>query len=433
MFKFFASVRKEILILVRDKAGLIILFLMPMVLVIIMSMLQEFGYSAVNRENHVNLLFLDLDRDSLGMKIRNGLDQSNFLKVVDSVDGKPATDSSIREAIKRGDYVIGIVIPRGITNKIRANVQLLVAKTMAGFGFYDKNMLNLIPKGKADTITVYFDPTVKNSFKNTILSSLNLYKTRIESELLLKMLATELTRTFPAYQPPDLEYSDAVEFREVFPTYKEKQQIPTTAEHNVPSWTLFAMFFIVIPLTSSMVVEREAGSQFRLTAMPVSYMQLLMAKVFVYLTVCFLQAVLMILSGVYILPLFKIVPLVLGDHIGAIAFITVMSALAALGYGVLVGTVASTHQQAAAFGAVSVIIMAALGGLWVPIILMNQTMQHVATFSPMNWGLSGFYDIFLRGGGVREILPESFKLLCFFLVMVLATYIYRKINNPMHK
>jgi ABC-2 type transport system permease protein len=39
-----------------------------------------------------------------------------------------------------------------------------------------------------------------------------------------------------------------------------------------------------------------------------------------------------------------------------------------------------------------------------------------ASWSPLNWGLDGFYKLFLRGGDVVSILPHSAKLLLFFLL-----------------
>ena len=433
MFKFICIIKKESLILLRDKAGLIIVFLMPMVLIIIMSLLQEVGYSSINRESQINVLFLDRDQDSLGIKIRNGLNGSNYFNLIDSLNGKPVTESGIREAVKKGDYIIGVVIPSGVTRKIRTNVQIMVGKTLEGFGLYPHVLFGNIPLGKADTITIYFDPTVKKTFKNTIVSSLKQYNYKIESEMIFSTFNHEMSKAFPTYLPPDLVFKDAVEFNEVFPSYHKIDKIPTTAQHNVPAWAVFAMFFIIIPLTSSMIVEREEGSMFRILAMPVNYFSLLLAKVFVYLVVCFFQTVLMILAGMYVLPLFNAEPLALGNHVFALAVMTIVSALAALGYGVMVGTLAKTHQQAAAFGAVSIIIMAALGGLWVPTYLMAPVMQHVATLSPLNWALTGYYDIFIRGSGLREILPECIKLLVFFLVSIFITAIYFKVKNPLNK
>ena len=433
MFKFISAIRKEALILLRDKAGLIIVFLMPMVLIIIMSLLQEVGYSSINRETQVDVLFLDHDNDSLGIKIRRGLLGSNYFNLLDSVNGKPVTESEIKEAVKKGDYVIGIVIPPGVTKKIRSNVSIMVAKTLEGFGLYNTVLFGDIPLARADTINIYFDPTVKLTFKNTILSSLKQYNYQIESEMIFTTFNHEMAKAFPTYQPPDLVFKDAVEFHEVFPSYHKVEKIPNTAQHNVPAWAVFAMFFIIIPLTSSMIVEREEGSMFRMMAMPVNYLLLLMAKVFVYLIVCFFQTLLMIVAGIYILPLFNAEALVLGNHIFALVVMTIISALAALGYGIMVGTLATTHQQAAAFGAVSIIIMAALGGLWVPMYLMAPAMQHVATLSPLNWALSGYYDIFIRGAGVKEILPESAKLLGFFFASVIVTGLYMRVKNPMSK
>ena len=433
MFKFLCSIKKETLILLRDKAGLIIIFLMPMVLIVIMSLLQEVGYNSIRRESQVDVLFLDRDCDSLGIKIRSGLAGSAFFNIIDSLDKKPVTEASIRNAVKNGDFVIGVVIPRGVTKKIRATVSIMVAKTMSGFGLYGHGIFEDMPLLTADTVTIYFDPTVKKSFKNSIVGSIKQYNYRIESEMVFSTFNHEMAKVFPTYHPPDLTFKDAVEFKEVFPTFREKEEIPDTAQHNVPAWAVFAMFFIIIPLTSSMIVEREEGSMFRLMAMPVSYFQLLMAKVFVYMLVCFIQTVLMIMAGVYILPLFGAHALILGDHIFALTIITLITALAALGFGVMVGTVATTHQQAAAFGAVSIIIMAALGGLWVPMYLMAPAMQHVSALSPLNWALNGYYDILVRDGGLKEILPETIKLAGFFLGTILITTIYRKVKNPMNK
>ena len=53
----------------------------------------------------------------------------------------------------------------------------------------------------------------------------------------------------------------------------------------------------------------------------------------------------MMLAGMYLLPLVNVTPLVLANNIFSLVVITVMTALAALGYGVLVGTIAGTHVR----------------------------------------------------------------------------------------
>ena len=82
MFKYFAAFRKEWLILIRDIAGLIILFLMPMVMVIILALVQELGWNAITSEPIVPVLFVDEDRDSLGSMVRTGLRQSGTFQII---------------------------------------------------------------------------------------------------------------------------------------------------------------------------------------------------------------------------------------------------------------------------------------------------------------------------------------------------------------
>ena len=104
-------------------------------------------------------------------------------------------------------------------------------------------------------------------------------------------------------------------------------------------------------------------------------------------------------------------------------------AFAATGYGVLLGTVATSHEQAASFGSVSVIILAAIGGVWVPVYMMPAIMQKISVISPLNWGLDGFYDLFLRGADIQEILPQTLFLMLFFIVTMLMAFQYEKLKK----
>ncbi len=433
MFKFLFAVRKEGLLLIRDKAGLAILFLMPSFLIILMSLLQEVGWGSYVKESKVPILFVDNDRDSLSLKIRKGLNDSQFFTIIDSLGSAPLTKESAREAVKRGKYLIGIVIPKGITRSVRTNVRIMVAKTLAGFGLINPVMIKDIPFNAVDTVTIFFDPTIKPSFKNAVLSSIREYNYRNENEMVFRTFNQEMSKQFPMFKPPEINYNKGMEFKEVFPSERTIEKTPNTVQHNVPAWTIFSMFFIVIPLTSSLIQEREGGSLFRLLSLPIPYILVLLAKSAVYLVVCMIQCTLMILAGIYILPLFQVPMLVIGNQFFPLALMAFATSLAALGYGLMIGTLSTTHQQAAGFGSVSIIILAALGGIWVPIYLMPGIMRHIAIYSPFNWAISGFYSVFLRGGSFINILPEFFKLVAFFLGTVLITFVYRKFKSPIKK
>ena len=124
------------------------------------------------------------------------------------------------------------------------------------------------------------------------------------------------------------------------------------------------------------------------------------------------------------MPLIGLPQLEIGPHKIALGTMALASGLAATGFGVAVGTIATTHEQAATFGAVSIIIFAALGGIWVPVYVMPPVMRVISQFSPLHWGLNGFYDILLRGGDLIIVLAETAKLIIFFLLMLGIAIVY---------
>ena len=430
MFKFFCAFRKEWLILTRDVAGLIVLFLMPMVMVIILALVQEFGWNAISKEPKINVLFVDEDHDSLGNQIHDGLISSRIFNLVSKIDSVKISKEKARELVSKGDYQIGVIIPANATKTLNRKVQVLVTQFISGIMMPVNNPFLDLSVQDSVQVTIYFDPAVKGTFKNAFTSTMKQYSLKIESGMIFKTFNKELKRMFPQYQGKDHEYKETVVFSEIFPSGNQAEIIPTTTQHNIPSWAIFAMFFIVIPLTSSIIKEREEGSLFRLYTLPVSYLTIFMSKVGVYLIVCFIQFFLMVFAGIFILPLFGMPALDTGGHFTALIIMTITTSLAALGYGILVGTIARTHQQAAAFGSVSVVILAALGGLWVPIYFFTDGMKRIAGFSPLNWAHKGFLDIFLRGSHVQDILPEITKLLLFFIITIGLAGIYRKLKPP---
>jgi len=147
-----------------------------------------------------------------------------------------------------------------------------------------------------------------------------------------------------------------------------------------------------------------------------------LSKVSVYMCVCLLQFTLMILTGMYLIPLFGLPALKLGHSIFALLAMSVSSSLAAIGYGLAIGSIAGTNQQASIFGAVSVVILAAIGGVWIPIFMMPHFMRIISSISPLNWGLNGFNEIFVRDAGLCDILPYASASFVFFIIMLIISY-----------
>lgn len=420
--KLLASVRKEYLLLVRDRTGLAILFLMPMVLIFVMTLIQDGAFKTLN-EKGIPVVFVNNDKDSLGFLIEKGLRNNDLCSYNDSINGKPATLESAKQAVADGKFLIGIVVPEGATAAIRKNVTKLIKESIS----VDTQSIPYDSSGNDSAeIDILIDPVAKKTFVTAMVSSLREFISEIKTKVMFETFSRQIAEMIPdKSQGPKNAYaqSQIITYKEIYASKSEKIIIPNAVQHNVPAWTIFAMFFIAIPLCGSIMKEKSEGSIFRLRTMPASYLILTGGKLVVYVVVCLVQFLLMISVGLYFLPMLGLPTLVLGNSFWGIGILTLATALAATGYGVLVGTLASTEQQGAIMGSLSILLLSALGGIWVPTYIMPESMRSISSLSPLNWSLNGYYKLFLRGSGVSAILSDAMKLFIFFIAtMTIASF-----------
>jgi ABC-2 type transport system permease protein len=129
-----------------------------------------------------------------------------------------------------------------------------------------------------------------------------------------------------------------------------------------------------------------------------------------------IQMGLILAASVYVLPLLGGDRLDPGQNPLALLLLGGSASFAAIGFGIMVALFARTAEQATSFSAAAIMIMAALGGVLVPKAVMPLFMQEASVVSPLAWGLDGFLEVFVRGGSVRDVLPEAASLIAFSVV-----------------
>ena len=438
MYKLFAAVKKELLLLRRDVAGLLVLFVMPAILVVVVTLVQE-NVSKTIGDSTLNVLLIDQDKKLVGLTIEKELLASRSINV-NKIDTLVKSDiGQARDAVAGGKYQFCIVIPEGMTdslnNRVLDTVKQSFSKKTQGKHKGDNT------KNEAEKLIVYADPALREGIRRSIVNFLEKLLLSIELE---EKMGT-LTRIFPEeiqkkykekagpYWPMDLEKIDIptslqwsrqsfLGVEEIIATGETLKAFPSTMQQNIPAWTIFGMFFIVVPLGGSLIRERQSGTLARLLAMPVSPLTILSGKIIAYVIICLIQFFLILVVGKTLLPLLGTPVLHMGPSISGIILITLCSALAACGYGILVGTLARTYEQASMFGAVSVVIAAALGGIMVPVYVMPKIMQNISLFSPLSWGLTGYITLFVRGGGLLSVIREISLLLGFFIATTFCAW-----------
>jgi ABC-2 type transport system permease protein len=415
------SVYKEFLLLKRDMGGVVTLFLMPLVLIITVTLIQDSTFKT-KEDSKIPILLVDYDKGSVSKTVFDNLNMSNVFSVVTTIDNRPITEKFAKEAVFKGKYQLAIIIPSRLSIDLQAKIDQNVQKIVSSLGFADllaiKKVSNLVNQKE---VKLYFDPAVQLSFKSGVMNAIDKMISQIETKSIYTTFQDQLGEGDTKF-----EQKSFITFKEIMPRANNKDITPNSVQHNVPAWTLFAIFFIVIPLSINIVKEKTQGTFVRLRTNPVSNIIVLGGKIIMYLIICLIQFYMMIAVAIFLFPHLGLPALNVEGNLLLMSVVAIFSGLSAIGFGILLGTIAKTQEQSAPFGATSVIILAAIGGVWVPVFAMPKIMQIIAESSPMNWGLEAFYDVLLRNASLLDLVPELSLLFLFFIVTTTIALLYEK-------
>jgi len=417
LYKLWRSFIKEIQLLKRDSGGIVIIFLMPLLLIITITLIQDSTFKNLEGSK-IPIIFIDNDKSEVSKVIKKELETSKTFELVTDFNEKSA-----EKAVFTGDYQMAIVIPENLTKDLNSNIDSKVQTVVSSFGLETDSTATKAVASKAKDIHLYFDPATNAGFKNSVMNAINKMVFEIENKKIYEAFQDQLGTT------EDLENKSLITFKEITPNKGKEELMPNSVQHNVPAWALFAIFFIVVPLSINLVKEKSQGTSVRVRVSPTPYYIHILGKTFTYLIICVIQFLLMVAVGIWLFPLMDLPQFDVSGKMFHLLIVTLFAGLAAIGFGVLIGTMSNTQEQSAPFGATSVVVLAAIGGIWVPVFLMPEFMQKIAQFSPMNWGLNAYYDIILRNSGIGEIAKELIFLFLFYIAMVTVSLLYERKQN----
>ena len=415
-----ACIKKEILLLSRDIGGLIILFIMPLILVVTVTKIQKSTYDSFS-DTSIPILFLDNDQDSISSVIKKHVSAAGNLKIVSEIDNKNITEEQLQSEVFRGKYQVGIVIPKNLSKDLDYKINQNVEKILNQFAF-DSTQIKYNKAVENKTIKLYFDPATSIAFKQNVLNILDKLITETEN----KSIYTAFQKEMGSDDNSAFQNDKFINFKEIVPQSSATTLKPNVTQHNVPAWTLFAIFFIIVPLSINIVKEKSLGTHIRLLVSPMPYSVQIMGKTITYLIISLFQFLMILCVAKFIFPLIDLPGFKTDGILLSIIGLTIFAALAAIGLGILIGTVAKTQEQSAPFGATLVVILAAIGGVWIPVFVMSDFMQHFSKISPMNWALDGYYSLILRNQSIIQIIPNIILLTLFYFITLFAAIYYDK-------
>ena len=390
---------KDLRLLTRDRSALVLLFAMPLMFILVMTTALKGVFEPGTENRPIALPVVNQDRGAMyvnGRRVvlaRAVVDALRGLSGLEVVTG--LTPAQAEAQVARGAYPVAVVFPEDFSQKalealtrpdVRPEVRFIVDP---GTPFSVVAAVRTAVMAVANRTVAYAQaPYRVQEALGRAAASLP----EAQREALARGLTQTLTEMYALTQ---VGGASEVQERTVVPTGFHREDLPSAAEQNVPGYTVFGMFFIMGVLASSIWKEKALGTSLRLQAAPLSRRVLLLGKLLPYYLVNLIQVALMFAVG----------RLVFG--------LSLATAAAATGLGLTVAAWARTENQITGLSTLLALVLAAVGGMMVPVFVMPVWMQRLARLTPHFWALQGYQDILVRGLGVREVLPEVGILLGF--------------------
>jgi ABC-2 type transport system permease protein len=402
---------KDLLILFKDRNNLVGAFLLPVVFIVVflgVSGLAAGGGEASADPEKVPLAVVDNDGGEAAATLRANLDAHAGLAITVYPEAEAMAKLEAQEVTRV------LVIPAGFTADLAAGnvTTTLVLKT------------NTLDRGGSEAVLMAIEGVTRNmSLERQIVASL---------EALARMQAAN-----PSFDPStSAELAIPIaqrQFRESQgrPLVSVTQAQPASLGQGeeveisgvqilVPGFTVLFIFLTAQITARSIYEEKKTGTFRRLLAAPLGKWPMLIGKLIPNFVVVLLQAVFLFAAGMFVLPLIGLDSLRLGNDPAALVLLVLATALCCTCLGILIAAIARTEAQIGGIAGLVLWVLAFLGGSFIPLFLINDSMATIGQITPHFWAVTGFYDLLTRGLGMASIVDSLAALLAFSAVFFIV-------------
>ena len=356
MKRFKGFVQKEFYHIFRDRRSLFILFGMPI------AQIMLFGFAITNEINNVDIAILDRSKDVTTQEIINKISASKYFSILQVLDN----EAEIAPAFKKGKVKAVLYFENDFSKKLiaekRARVQIVTDAT---------------------------DPNMANTISNYINAILQKYQ-------------QEQNRTI------DMDYQIVPESRMVY-----NSELKSVYMFVPGVMTVILMLVSAMMTSISITREKEQGTMEILLVSPLKPFQVILGKVFPYIFLSIINAVVIVLLSIFVFH----VPVT--GSLFLLGFETVLFIITSLALGILISTIAATQQSAMMISLMGLMLpVILLSGFIFPISSMPLPLQLISHIVPAKWFIIIVKGIMLKGVGLAFLWKETLILVGMTLFLI---------------
>lgn len=186
----------------------------------------------------------------------------------------------------------------------------------------------------------------------------------------------------------------------------------------------FVFFFTFLISGIGLLKERTSGTLERLLSSPIKRSHIIYGYIMGYGIFSVIQTFVVVIYAIYVLNI------AVEGSIWLVLATTVLTALVALTFGILLSTFASSEFQMIQFIPLVIVPQVLFAGL-IPISSMNIGLQYFAHLMPLFYTGQAMQDVMIKGFGVQDIYINLGVLFGIFVVLLILNILgmkrYRKV------
>jgi ABC-2 type transport system permease protein len=397
--------RKDLNLYRRDRAGLLLGLLLPIVLVAVFGSVMKFAFGGEGGMPRVTIWVCDEDDSAASQKFVAALREVSMLSVQPGVKREARTVDNLRSLVQDGEAHHALIVGKGfgdaLANATEPPLTLIrdpgrhMESRLVGIGM----MQAMMSAGDGNSMSWMMGSMMRRNG----MSDEGVTRMRAGMDTVQDVIGLFTSGSEPELRAPD---AGDVDSKGVDMTSMFEQMVPVTKEdvsppdrpknlgyqlaQSVSGMTVMMLMFGLMACSGMLLVERDQGTLRRLLVSRAPRHSVLLGKFLFCFIVGMLQLIVLFAFGevVFSIGAFR-------DPLTLLA-LSVTWAAAATSFGILVSVWAKTTKQAEGVSTLLILVMAALGGCWFPIQMADLPWYgEVVTRSTLTyWAMEGFQGMF---------------------------------------
>jgi len=397
---------KDIRILFKDRGQVVMMFLLPIIFIVVLSMAFSAGQPT---EQVITVPLVNLDPGgALAQRLVEDLNRDRGIQT------QEVAQAQVEDDLKNEKIGLALVIPAGFSAGVESGAAATL-RLLSGPAAGDSQVeaVRLVVEGVAADLALQTQliaglgqmaAMMGDAPQEAQVFTAERIKVQAESQF-------ERAKTAPLVGVAAKWPDKLTQGREDF----------NPSSFSVAGFAVMFAFLMAQTTAASIFEEKKEGTFRRVLSSPMSRQALLAGKMLPNFGIALLQVAVIFGVSLLLLPLLGLEP----PHITwamlpALILVSVVLALCSTSLGILIAALARTESQVGGISTVVLWVAAVVGGAFLPAFILGNFLGTIGKVVPHYWALQAYNDLMIRNQGLVDILPEIGVLAVFTVVFFIV-------------